>query len=335
MIKWTQRIDLANGSPMTQFTVPENLSKWYFQNHSEASEDALTECARAYFQLLYTPPKSSRWEIYLIPLTDLLEHSADGLEDLHDIYHFLGAKDFDLEEFITAIAEQAAREEYRPLFGTLSKLAKLSQHPPFQFLAGWYALNLGMLNECVLECRKASNPSSKILTLQGQAELEAGKVTSAIGSLQKSTQLSPQDPLTWFQLAKAYFVNDSLEMAWDSLLVCRNLIPESQEIPAFMAQIASCEEPKNPHKLQQSWTALTAADFSNSNINYIECLLNLSFSANKQEWAKWVVDHCDVNAFLQPKGLKVLPGILKELNDRSWRHVSTQLLKSLDLPESV
>ncbi len=315
--------------------LPE-LDSWYKGCDQQLlANDSLALSAFGICQLI--EEMSLNTHFYSIdPILTLLRSSTQKIADFSDLKSFVAEKGLSIEEFVTSIAEQAAIENVKPFYRDLAELAELSQHLPFGFLAAWFALNTDQLERCIAECKKIKNPSVEIITLQGQAYLELGKLTEAQKTLQRATRKNPKELLAWFQLAKAFHLQNNFGMAWAALLECHGLQPSSDEIASYMAIIALAEEPIDKTKIETCWEALTSLPIYNSgNIDFILCLIDLAIASNKESRVIWITSHCDFGGFLQHQGVGKLSKVLKRFQGKAWHKASAAFLNSLDLPKSV
>lgn len=255
--------------------------------------------------------------------------TSDFLDSFKKAESALLRGELNLMDFISEIGEDAIRQGSGKLF--LNLMIEAADKIPlvaFRFLSAWSALNLNEFDTCLLECEKIDYPFAAVHTLQGQAYLESGRVREAIESLEIATKLTSSDVLTWFQLAKAYFLNDQNDLAWNAIKTCRKLAPQSAEVALLMGMIAAAE-PFDKASMGEAFQYLKGfLGRSERDEPIITQLLKLSLRSDlREEFMHLATHHMRPSLMSDALFVKDLGELLRELQEKRWFNEASELLK--------
>jgi tetratricopeptide (TPR) repeat protein len=196
----------------------------------------------------------------------------------------------------------------------------------FRFLSAWTLLNTDKLDDCIKECEKVEDDFSPILTLLGQASLEAHLPDKAINALERAVDIDPNEVLAWFQLAKAYSVVDNETESWNCLLQCKRLSQNNIEIAAFLA-ICAVKKP-TAEKCKIAWDELFR-HFStvNSDPFAVNLLFELAMQQQSSDKLSDLLSSTDWKQFVQNEnGNEFLQTYKKRLSENNF-HEHIRLLE--------
>ena len=239
-------------------------------------------------------------------------------------------EDITLADCLSEIGAECIRSAEGKTFQTaMSQAADLTGLSAIRFLSAWAALNTDDLSACIDECDRVDEPYGCIYTLQGQAYLESGMAKEAIDSLTLATKLSPDDVLSWFQLAKAHHILQQYEDAWHAISRCQRLAPMSPEVDLLAGMVAIAL--KDPKVHQTAWQGLCRhLSVCSDNVEAAIVLLNLVFLREDKPGLQQLVEGVDWLALMaQTSFTSHLSRILGELNRRGWHKESALLLEKL------
>jgi len=299
------------------FTPAENLV-WQLARSMTASDPARLICA---------------WNE---AIDDLINDNKNAYEDFlaaEDLLILLGVN---FMEVSVEIAEKSLTAGLSDaMLATCERAADATAMVSFRFLAAWLALNSNELERCIDLCEKVEQPFSAIYTLHGQALIESLQPAAAIEVLEAATSLSPQEILAWFQLAKAYDINEQPEEAWRCLQSCLALAPQNLEIATFMA-IVSLHEPSEQDKQMAAWNTLWPhRHLLREKTNFVVLMADLSFALNEAKLFQQLIEVIDWQALYgEANFMRALPKILRQMHQRKWLPQSVALLAELPLVES-
>ena len=260
-----------------------------------------------------------------------LQRSQHPLEDFLTAEALAETCGTQIMELIGLIAEQAILRDQGDLFFDAMKAgAESTRLVVFRFFAAWTALNIGRLEQCVGECEKVDQPYAPIYTLQGQALLELGRQTEAVEVLDVATQLAANEPLGWFQLAKAHHVGGDPEKAFAALRKCKQISPNNLEVSLYMAMIAleSNAGVSLAEEATDGTNKLLAAYGSNPTVVFT--LLGLACRTGRKADAVTLLNQVNWGQMsVQSDLLRTLPRVLRRLHDVGWIDIASKLLSGI------
>ena len=262
----------------------------------------------------------------------LLDRSKDPLGEflgMETIANDLGCQ---VLELVGLIAEDAIRTNQGDLFfNSMQSVADATRLVVFRFFAAWTALNRGRLEQCVEECEKVDEPFAAVFTIHGQALLELGRCNDALEVLDIATKLSPQEPLSWFQFAKALHVAGNLSAAFEALRQCRRILPGSQEIVFYMG-IVTLDLPQGEIELVLEAIGYIVREIPNYGENSAVAFTLLRLACrcrDRQKAAEIVDDIARAELSTQSDMIRSLPGVLRDFHNVGWMDLASRLLSSV------
>lgn len=311
------------------------LYRWYserLENPPEVSDHVATlifNTGRALEHSL-----EGRLRIWMSAVEHFFNHATDGQRDFLKAERTFQECDVDFFVLASELAETALKTAKGPTFQSLmQQIADKSQLSVFRFFSAWTALNTGELDLCIDECEKITDPFACVYTLQGQAFLETGSVDEAIDALVLAIDLSPQEVMAHFQLAKAYFTKDEFEKAWLCLEKCKALMPDHPEVQTFMAMIALRidDTASRAGKLQQILPELLVLlESDQENIDLLFLTIDATFLVEDKNAMGTILETVSWEKLRkQPKFMSQIATILRELDKKNWRDISLALLTKL------
>ena len=221
-----------------------------------------------------------------------VENPASVVDGVERIMAQSGAP---LAEFFTEALEfallQGCGGQFHDLMAALAAKSKLVT---FYFLAAWMALNLDQLEDCINHCELVTTPFAPITTLHGQALLDLGEADEAIDVLQIAVKLAPEEPLAWFQLAKAFHLRDRNEEALAALRRLRRILPKNGEVCLMMVIVVAAVNEADPALCEEAWNAIMpfAGDLTKDCVT-VSHMFNLAMKSGRQEYMTWVIDNAN------------------------------------------
>jgi tetratricopeptide (TPR) repeat protein len=250
---------------------------------------------------------------FLYVVSHFHENRADFAEILGDLTHV--AVTFELGEILLPALQLGAEK---------SNIAAL------RFLAAWTALNCNRPEICINECEKVDEPFAPLNSILGQAYLESGRLSEALEALNVAIALAPGDAVAWFQKAKTlHILNRPLE-AFECLLECENLAPNSAEIALMMTFVVLDSELKSEMK-EYAWKKLRLHLDSLGHISQVPIhLLRLSLQLRDKTRTLDVAEAWQKRATLRnTEDLQGLAQILRELQALDWMDIAQKLLEKV------
>lgn len=261
-------------------------------------------------------------------LRQFFSNPQTGYADFCEVENNLANVGLDFLALASEIAELAVRfDKGLDHYNLLSEIVQSCDVPVFRFLAAWIALNCGLLEECILHCEAVDEPFACIYTILGQAQLELGLAEDAIESLSIATELSPQEVIALFQLAKAFHVTEQYEAAWNAMEKVQEQLPGNPEVEAFFAMIALTEK-SNEQRLSKAWDTMVASYDPDSVTSYqIGLMLDLAFTSNQPERMNYILEHAPWPALKSDKEFMAnIPWILRKLESCGWQSFANPFL---------
>ena len=261
-----------------------------------------------------------------------LMHSTNPLED------FLFADSFadELKAPLTQILSELCEDSILTgngmrAFSSIQALASRTNLSALRFLSAWIALNNGDFESCIEECEKELEPHANIYTLLGQAQLESGNAEDAIDSFKISIKLNPNDPMTLFQLVKAYLVVNQIEPAIQILTHCRSICEDNIEIECLAALTAISDQGKNRSFLSLTAERLTLFFEKNPGDLDLMCLaFNVHEILGDQTRIRNFFSVANFSLLAaKPKFHAKMSAILRKLGERGWFAISQNLANEM------
>ncbi|MEY4631602.1 MAG: hypothetical protein RIQ81_1722 [Pseudomonadota bacterium] len=145
-------------------------------------------------------------------------------------------------------ADSFGYHQEQRMLSSLRQLTELTGLAALRFTSAWLAFNMRDFEGCIEDCEKIDDFGYQIYGLMGQAYLENGQPEQGINNLKIALTMNDGDPAIWFQLAKAAFISDRPEDAWEALGRCAQLANANAEIAVLKTAIAisacECAHPK-------------------------------------------------------------------------------------------
>ena|GEM_PF-2739357 len=269
-------------------------------------------------------------------INSFVRDSSDHLNDFLEADQVLAADNLTLTGVISAITEHAISFGLGPVIQEcIAGLANSTPLAALRFLTGWIALNLNDYGRCIEECEKISEPFAAVYALMGQASLEMGDLSDAIESLTIATTLDSNEPMSWFQLAKAYHVGGEFEKSWKALNRVEDLIGPDVEVSSMRAFVALAEGSNLSH-LEKAWTSLLdVGGQQKSPPGLATLLLELSLARSDYENTLKVIHNLDAKGAARDKDfIANLPHVLRRLGEHGRMDLVTVLLDRI-IPEDA
>ena len=302
----------------------ENLNLWYEQHKlsrlkvgHEILLMAICQSIKTDFDLNYIHHGLSRF----------LAHSVDVCQDYLEVEKVLSKDDFELEQFWSFCAHYAVQQDDCSQFRTeFRKFSNGIGKSSFQFLNAWMAFNHDEFGLCIRDCDEIKPSFGAVLTLKGQAELESGDAEAAIESLLEATRLTPNDLLSWFQLAKAGWTESNENICSMALQECRDIAPTHPEVILFSMMLSTYQE--NVDLASELWPLLDRVDddlFSKS--DWVIEALNLALLMHTSDELMWLMEKVNWHeVFRNPDFLKAVVKPLRKMGERNWMKACKILL---------
>lgn len=254
-------------------------------------------------------------------------------EQFKKVESFFNQYDLTLTTVFGHWGSAAIINEQGPAFYQLMEdAAKKLNDAPLCFLSAWGALNSNKLEECIRISQIMEEDYAPMLTIRGQAQLELGYCNDAINSLDAALELSPHDPLIWYQLAKAELVLGHLEKAWMATSVCDKICPCNEDVAILYTLIATDKLAQNDEWFDVAWQALQqiSQEANEQNQQLLYHMMLLAFAKKEKTWAEEIITKIN---WLQVEASwiqnKQLSTILKQLGDLQWYDLSSIVLKQI------
>lgn len=307
------------------------LATWYDQTNRSPQEDrtlpgwlAFKTCAA-----LDSPGDTETLKRWVFTLRESFTSSQDLRRDYLTISSHFNELDADFSQILGDLCHLIVRVGIGDLlFPVLQIGAARTNLAALRFLAAWTALNCNRPDLCVEECEQVDQPYSPLHALQGQAYLELGKPQDALDALHVATTLSPEEILPWFQKAKALHVLGLTQQAFEALIICERLAPDSNEVALFMAMIAG-DLTENISFKEHAWTSLRPHLNAWGHVPHVPlALLGLAGHLDDKNRAFEVINALPTALHLtQGQDLKEFSGVLRLLQRRGWMDVAAALLQ--------
>lgn len=172
------------------------------------------------------------------------EVSGSPLQDFLKAEESLNESGSSAVDLISSLAADSFNYDLeKKVLGSLRQLTDLTGLAALRFTSAWLAFNMRDFEGCIEDCEKIDDFGYQIFGLMGQAYLENGQPEQGINNLKIALSMNDADPAIWFQLAKAAFVADMPEDAWEALGRCAQLVDANAEIAVLRTAIAisACE----------------------------------------------------------------------------------------------
>ena len=260
-----------------------------------------------------------------------IRDSVAPLQDFLEADQVLAADGLTLTGVISQIAEAGTTANLGPIIQTsISALADSVQLAGIRFLSGWIALNNSDFKTCIDECEKISEPFASVYTLIGQASLELGDITDALEALAIATSLDANEPMSWFQLAKAQHIAGNQEKSWEALDRAEQITGPDLEVCSMRAFVALVE-PRIPEYLEAAWSLLLSIIGKDKiHPSLAVLLIELSFARSDLDGTRRVIQTLAFEAAATDADFKTnLPRTLRRLQEFGRMDLASALLDGI------
>lgn len=264
---------------------------------------------------------------FIETIVNMLE--KDSSIDFSTIASFFLSFNIDIISHIATIVESHLINNRSPLTPQILKLSSLTNIDPIWFLAAWVAFNEDHPKTSFELLAKIEVEDKNTLGMKGQILLEQGYIKQSITQFQKAIRTSPDDPMLWFQLAKAHYGNGDDSLALNSIDECLILQPDNQECAAFILLIISESEQVTPSS-HKHWKLIEQNNLGN-NPWYVGKLLTAAVQNNNPQVFRNTIEQSQWEHLMRdPKFIEHLPNILRELSvDHSWKNEQKLFLEAI------
>ena len=269
------------------------------------------------------------FSIWYTTLKKWMDHSPDFKRDFQIVDSFMCQLGLDLLDQFMKWGEESFdlgfEDKYLLLMQSAANKTNLEA---FNFIVAWLAFNMDDYSLCI----QMSNPSKNapFCILRGQAYLAIGEVLNAKDAFEEALDYSPNDPLAWFQLAKAEWAQDRFHDAWRALLVCYDITLGTAEIAMFMGMIA-LQVPTNKVWQKDAWDAMYKQLLtSTASFDYVVTMIQLAIRSGEINWMSSIVNKVSWGDFKSHLlNSKKFGSILQSLHVLGWHDISKSILDDL------